>query len=431
MTEELHVKQCLLLIEEQLNWGPAKNWANYDFEKLSSLIEDKTNVVLSVTTLKRIWGKVRYDHSPTLTTLNTLAKFLDYEDWRSFEKSIPIVPAPIPVINKEEYEEAADKKIANGKRGLKIAMRVSFASVLLLFVVSLLIFSSRKDPLKKIDNATYKFSANKIISEGVPNSVVFTYDASASPTDSVYIVQTWDIRRKTRVSKNNNKHSAIYYYPGYFRTKLIVDNTIVSTHDLQITSDGWLCLVENDPTPLYFKKEDYQKKDRIEVDKPLLDKYNLSLNPNPPKIRFFNQRDLGDLMNDNFIFETTLKNDFSDGNNSCQYVEVLIQCKDDIIIIPLAAKACVGDMHLYAAGTELKSKEADLSGFGADLKQWTTLRVETTNKKMDFFVNNVLATSVVFPNQPTGIVGLQYRFNGVGAVRNTWFENKNGRIVMD
>ena len=431
MTEALYVKQCLLLIEERLNWGPAKNWANYDFEKLSSLIEDKTAVVLSVTTLKRIWGKVRYDHSPTLTTLNTLARFLDYEDWRSFEKSVNILPASIPEIREEEYEATTDKKIANGKRSLKIAVRVSFVSVLLLFVVSLLIFSSRKDPVKKIDNAKYKFSANKVISEGVPNSVVFTYDASASPTDSVYIVQTWDIRRKTRVSKNNNKHSAIYYYPGYFRTKLIVDNTIVSTHDLQISSDGWLCLAENDPVPLYFKKEDYQKKDRIEIDKSILEKYNISLNPNPPKIRFFNQRDLGDLMNDNFIFETTLKNEFNDGINSCQYVEVLIQCKDDIIIIPLAAKACVGDMHLYAAGIELKSKESDLSGFGADLNQWTTLKVETKDKKMDFFVNNVLATSLVFPDAPTGIVGLQYRFSGVGAVRNTWFENKNGRIVMD
>src|SRR5205085_4376713 len=130
-------------------------------------------------------------------------------------------------------------------------------------------------------------------------------------------------------------------------------------------------------------------RNHIEVDRNTLAKYNLVLNPAPPKIRFFNQRDLGDLMDDNFIFETTLKNEFSDGTNSCQYVEVLIQCKDDIIIIPLAAKACAGAMSLYAAGKGLNSKEADLSGFGADLNEWTKLRVETEDKKMNFFVNNI------------------------------------------
>jgi hypothetical protein len=136
-------------------------------------------------------------------------------------------------------------------------------------------------------------------------------------------------------------------------------------------------------------------------------------------------------MNDNFIFETTLKNEFDGGSNACQYVEVLIQCKDDIIIIPLVAKSCIGQISLYAAGKRLQSTEADLSGFGADLNQWTTLRVETENKKMNFFVNRVLAASFVFPNNPTGIVGVQYRFNGVGAVRNTWFENKTKKQLLN
>ena len=429
MSEELHIKKCLQLIEERLNWGPCQNWANYDFEKLGSAIEDKTNVVLSITTLKRIWGKVKYDHSPTLTTLNTLARFLDYEDWRSFTKSINPCEQPIP---ENKPEAVIAERTTSEKRKFKISIPVSVVFILLLFAISLLIFSGKKGPaFHKIDSTQYQFKADKIISVGVPNSVIFTYDAAAAKTDSIYIVQTWDIRRKTLVSKNNTKHSAIYYYPGFFRTKLIVDSTVVKTHDLQIATNGWLCLVQDDPAPLYFKKEDYDKKDRIEIDESSLKKYNLTLNPSPPKIRFFNQRDLGDLMNDNFIFETTLKNEFSGGTNSCQYVEVLIQCKDDIIIIPLAAKACAGDMFLYAAGKHLNSKEADLSGFGADLNQWTTLRVETKDKQMNFFVNNALAASFVFPNDPTGIVGLQYRFNGVGAVRNTWFENKSGRIVMD
>jgi hypothetical protein len=109
---------------------------------------------------------------------------------------------------------------------------------------------------------------------------------------------------------------------------------------------------------------------------------------------------------------------------------VLIQCKNDIIIIPLSAKTCVGEMQLAFCGKQVASANEDLSRFGCDLTEWTTLRVETVNKKATIFVNGAMAYSLEFPNNPTGVVGVQYRFNGVGAVKDTWFENKTGRIPL-
>jgi hypothetical protein len=111
---------------------------------------------------------------------------------------------------------------------------------------------------------------------------------------------------------------------------------------------------------------------------------------------------MGDLMNDNFSFETTLKNDFTQGNNACQNVEVLIQCKDDIIIIPLVSKACIDNIRLYAAGIEVSSQQADLSKFGCDLTQWTHLKVISKNKHMTFYVNGMEAYSLTFAHEPTG-----------------------------
>ncbi len=89
-------------------------------------------------------------------------------------------------------------------------------------------------------------------------------------TDSVFIVQSWDMRRKAAVSRQGHDHSSIYYYPGYFQAKLVVDSQIVKTHDLMITSGGWLALVDEDPIPVYFKKGEYLKKDRVEIDPALL-----------------------------------------------------------------------------------------------------------------------------------------------------------------
>jgi hypothetical protein len=270
----------------------------------------------------------------------------------------------------------------------------------------------------------FAFSADKMVTSGLPNSVVFHYDATAALTDSVHIVQTWDINRKTLVPKDRHAHSAMYYYPGFFRTKLLADGKTMKTHDLLVGTEGWLGLVEQNPVPVYFKRAEFEKDGFLEVDRNTLLAYNLPLHPTPPKLRFFYMHEMGNLMSDNFTFETNIKNDFYDGSAACQLVQVLIQCKDDIIYIPLSAKACIGDLNVWACGKGLTSKDTDLSRLGCNLSEWNNLRVETVNKQVSVYVNGQLACSFAFPNDPTGIVGVQYRFNGPGAVKGAKFTAK-------
>lgn len=104
---------------------------------------------------------------------------------------------------------------------------------------------------------------------------------------------------------------------------------------------------------------------------------------------------------------------------------MLIICKDEVISIPLSSKGCVGDLSLYVAGQSISSKDADLSKFGCDLEQWVKLRLEVKNAQVRFFVNDQQAYSVKFLSKPAAIVGLQYRFNGTGAVKNAKFFKDN------
>jgi len=41
------------------------------------------------------------------------------------------------------------------------------------------------------------------------------------------------------------------------------------------------------------------------------------------------------------------------------------------------------------------------------------------------YVNNEKAYSLTFPNASTGITGVQYRFNGLGAVKDTKFSDRD------
>ena len=81
-TSPLHI--CITQIEEKLGWGPSSQWASQDFDMLSEKIFDSTKEQVSATTLKRVWGRVTYKSAPSTHTLNTLAVFLGYENWREY-----------------------------------------------------------------------------------------------------------------------------------------------------------------------------------------------------------------------------------------------------------------------------------------------------------------------------------------------------------
>lgn len=408
----------LALIEEKINRGKAENWTQYDFEQLSEVIFESIHVRLSVTTLKRIWGKVKNTHTPAVQTLNILSQFVGYVDWRDFEQNNSHLDLP-------EKPEATHSK---SKRKTIPKARLVWSLSAVLFI-GIMYFGFQRVMEPTIDPTEFSFSLNKIKTTGVPNSVVFSYDASKSPNDSVYIIQTWDIRRKTLVPKNGNKHSAIYFYPGFFNTKLIINNKVVHNQDLQISSDGWLGLVETPDKPIYFSQEEIQSLEGVKVDADLLQNHQIPTKPTSPKVLFFNQQDLGDLMNDTYEFETEIRNLNSASDNVCHYVEVLIQCKNDIIIIPLADTACIGDLSLAYLGHYLEAKYADLSGFGTNPSEWTKLKIISQNGRVVIFVNESLALELTAKNTPVGIVGVQYRFIGEGEVRYAYFRGINGKEI--
>lgn len=429
-----YIKKCLALAEARLGWGDSHDWTSYDFEKLSETIREATGVTLSVTTLKRLWGKLKYDNIPATTTLNTLAQFAGYEDWREFKRqekaAAPEVSEKLEIAEIAEVSEKPETaEIADASEKKKPRRRkweYGLAVLLPLVIVLYLLFLS--NTTIRINKEDYQFRSNTTVTKGVPNSVIFTYDATAAGNEKVSISQSWDIRRKVTVPADQKEYSTIYYTPGYFRAKLIIGEQIVKEHDLMVASDGWLALAEQESgVPVYFKKEESEKDSAIVVDEALLAAYRLPLQPSPPTLRIYNIQDLG-IKNDNFTLETSLKSAYRGGTAACQRVDVLIHCKNDMIMIPLCAKGCVGDIVLVAAGAVAKSSNANLSGFGCDLSQWVKLKVEAKNKQVNFFVNGEKAYSLTFSAEPADIVGLQYRFQGTAAVKDTRFI-KGDRII--
>lgn len=416
-TEAFYLKRCLEKVELQLKRGPAGKWTGYDFEQLSHEIMESTGILLSVTTLKRIWGKLKYTSLPAITTLNALAKYTGSSDWNAFKQ--------------EMAGHVAEEELPSEREGIQKASKYVFWLIggsLLLILIALFAFFYPA-PRESTDRASYSFSSNKILSAGLPNSVIFNYKVPESGKTSVFITQSWDESRKVEVSRKNHVFSSIYYEPGHYKAKLMVGDMVMKQHELLIRSTGWMGMTNNESgTPIYFRPEEILKDNKVVVDDKLLTKYNLAKPHSAPLIRFFNVQDIKGIASDNFTFETSIKGSAGNYGIPCQKMEVSLMGKGDIMSIPLCSKGCVGDLSLYAWGQVTDSKTADLSGFGCDLNDWVKVRLESKNGITNIFVNGRLAHAVKHSGPPVSIIGLRYSFNGAGSVQDTRLTNGNNVI---
>jgi hypothetical protein len=131
-TEEALIFVCRQRIEAELNWGLSDRWSNRDFERLSEKIMERTQVRLSISTLKRIWGKVRYDSLPAVATLNVLAQFSGYQSWRDFAAENSKHPGV--------FVSAMSKNKASRKWWVEYPRMRRIAFMLLLIVIGLIVW---------------------------------------------------------------------------------------------------------------------------------------------------------------------------------------------------------------------------------------------------------------------------------------------------
>ncbi len=115
-SEDYYLQACIKMVEEKLGWGSSNTWSHNDFLEASEKISQDSGIPLSVSTIKRIWGKVKYDGSPTTATLNALVIYLGYENWRTFKLTLDehqeerreesLLPEePVKEENREEVKE--------------------------------------------------------------------------------------------------------------------------------------------------------------------------------------------------------------------------------------------------------------------------------------------------------------------------------------
>jgi len=428
------ISRCLSLIEQQLDWGAVSGWANSDFTELSDRILETTGVSLSPTTLKRVWGRVRYASQPSPATLDALAQFAGYDHWRDFRlqvgtngsaltKSFPLGISANPQKHTTPASSPTIITRTPTKRWL------FFGAAIVSILLSLLAVTLIKDNGVGINANDYHFTIRPVTS-GIPNSVVFEYDASSAPNDSVYIQQSWDSRRRRQVAATKGYHTAIYYEPGYFRTKLIVGQKEMKIQELYLPAKEWIITAGETDPPVYFPAATQLKDGVLGVDAAEMISAGLSLQPEQPPVTFSWVDDLAGLRSDDFSFSTQLRNTYQEGAAVCQFSRVTLLLKNGAITFGLSQPGCVAELYALVPGRSLRGESSDLSAFGVDLSNWVDFDCTVADRVLTVRLNG----KTIFTHQVTvrarDVIGVRVEFEGAGEIRRPQFRSSDQEFQL-
>ena len=265
--------------------------------------------------------------------------------------------------------------------------------------------------------APAKFEARKT-SDDLPNSVVFDYDASGFGTDSVYIQQSWDASRRERVSAAGKQHTSLYYYPGYFDAKLIVNGQVQKHSPVFIETKGWKGIVATRPVPVYLTAAEITAPGSLGIKAATLRRKTGSPVFTNTWVDFLNIRAFDGLDAAHFTMEAVLRNTSTVEQSLCRKIRITVVGKERAIIIPLAAKGCIADLQLLTGDRMISGKDQDLSAFGCDFRTFQRVSCTVENGHLQIFLNGALILNTPQEHTIGDIVGLNLAFEGIGEIKS-------------
>lgn len=446
-----------------------KEMRQRDLEYLCTSIEEKTDILISLSTIKRIMNG-QYNRLPQVATLNAISQYLGYADWQAFkvahpdqaaepkgtileafETTSPTIPAstaPItspstsPTTNPTTslatspppQKSAAAKNaggITVGKSHLAWRLPRLFAGIgvaILLLVITISWSHLSNSAAKEAKLAS--FSIKMTNPNTVPNTVVFSYDIDRLSGDSFFIQQSWDKNRRIRVYKQSHTLTDIYYEPGYHTAKLIENDQVIKTLGVSIPTDKWFLYSKENlgqSQPSYIWTDRPIQNGILGIDKKTLVDNNIDPEKNQVYLyTYFPSTIEADA--DNFDFTAHIKmRDVR--NNACPWFMPEIYCQTGFMYCPLTMPGCTGGVSAEFGDQPLEGKDKDLSILAVNVYAWHHLELMVRNKHATFSIDGKPVLSTTYTSSAGLITGLGFTGSGLCDVDSIHLADLSGKVV--
>lgn len=417
MNDQEIVKQSLLEIFKTCGYSDFKTMTQRDFEQISSEIENKSGIVISATTIKRL-SNGQFSRLPQVATLNAISNYLGFNTWQEYKVSLE------PGI-KEEPKKIEIKALQK-RPGLPIQLKWS------LLILPIFIFGYFLLP-DKSQNGNFEkasFSAHKTTSNDIPNTVVFNYNIDEVNADSFFIQQSWDRNRRVRIYKNSYTLTDIYYEPGYHIAKLIANDSIIKAVDISIPTDRWLFYANEyrkNYNTEYIKTEEPVKNGSLALTTDEIAKNKISIDKEKIYLYTYFPGRL-EVNSDDFKLKTRVRMK-EIRNNFCPYITLEVYCQRYFMVIKSTPPGCASEALIVLGEKEIGGKKTDLSAIAYDVTQWTDIELLVKDKHATIKINGKESFSTEYLNTANLITGLGFMSNGLCEVDNVELMGLDGKLV--
>lgn len=411
-SEERLINLCKTQIEQKFSFGLGRGYTQKDLEILCFEIESKTGVVISLSTIKRLW-KDDYKQSPQLATLNALAALLDFKDWKDFKSANQAITKPARTVSKKMIMVVAGGVIVVGFLVFNFAARIS-----------------AKSASRPIVKGEVLFEASKTVTAGIPNTVIFKYDVSNVVADSFYLQQSWNRDLRVALDPKASVLTSIYYESGFHKSRLFANDSVIAMQPVHIISNGWephIYRSDSDPEITDLKNERFISNGQLHIDSNTLVRRNIDFTKRF-HTRITNSQPFN-VHSDNFRFSTRLKADRV-FHELCPYMRLVIVTDVSSFSVSWTGKGCETQAQYKLGEITRSGGNNDLSALGCDLFDWQDVELVVKDRSATIYLNGRPTYHEDFRKDCGNIMTLIYIFDGTGSIDHATLKDSSGDVVF-
>lgn len=403
---------CRRLIEEKLQWTENSKWTRREYELLSEEIFEKTGILLSLSTIRRVWNN-DFKNIPHKSTLNALAIFAGFNSWSNF------------------IDESRNslRKEPKSKSRKKIILSIGF----LLIIILLTFLISRKTNncnIKVLGEMVFEYSQKN--KHSVPAIVVFNYNIENIQADSFFIMESVDDYKKKLLKNKKGQLTSSYQQPGNYEAFLIANDSIIRKLKINIESENWIGMVQysNSPEeiPFYFTEKNLIKNGNLNIKRYQLLKSNIRIEDDLFVTYSKTLKSEKPVYND-FIFRTRVKADSIEINSSSPRIFIALLFKKSFCYLPLIQHGAQDKLQLKYGKIILSANDSDLSGLGCNIYQWQDVKIKSNNDSVLFYINNKELIKISEYGELGELKGFSFNFQGIGSIDFISLERANSDTI--
>lgn len=387
-------------LESKYNIGDRTTWTHQDFENLSAFIQKKSSISVSVSTLKRLYGKIATNSTPRHSSLDAICIYLGYKNWYDYQQKKKSA-APIK----------KDKARKNNKGKFSTALYLIIAISLL--TGSYFIIDIFDNPVKQNMNRKFIFETADTFGI-VPYPIRLKVDIRNLKGGEFQITHP----EKDEAIVLKDKDSVLHFFfrkAGIHELSLLQEGKKLKTIKIYTVYDEWTAEVyfNNKPT-LHFTKN--QLLDDTTLTIPMeqfmtnvkLDGFRI--------IKYLSGYD--DVFPlDYFRIKTRYRYVPIDGYDACLKSYLTIAGKEGHLSFPLAHRSCLKTLHVFIDNNNKHYQVInDPELFSYNNPEWVNMLIIKNHRKVKVYRDNKLIINEECKSTWGDFLFVKYLFVGNGEI---------------